>query len=111
MARSEDSRAARVEEHLAKTVHLAQVGAMKTARPAQIESLFARHPALCGFAVRSGDDGAGLYVGDVGILPSLGRDQFGEILQEIVAALAELLAEEPGAGEALRGRTFARVLH
>jgi len=41
---------------------------------------------------RSGD-GAELFVG------------------EIVAALAELLAEDPEANEILRGRTFARVLH
>jgi hypothetical protein len=95
---------------------------MKTELPVQIESLFARHPALCGFSVRgldelpdncprSSDDDAGLYVRDVGISPLLTREQFGEIFKEIVVALAELIAEEPAAGEALRGRTFARVLH
>ena len=36
---------------------------------------------------------------------------FGKIFREIVTALAELLAEDPEAGEILRGRTFARVLH
>ncbi len=122
MARSEDSRAASVEEHPAKTIHLAPFETMKTALPAQIESLFARHPALCGFAVhgleelpdncpRSGVDDGELFVGDVGLSPELGHEQFGEIVQEIVAVLAELLAEEPQASEVLRGRTFARALH
>jgi len=97
-------------------------GPMKTALQAQIEDLFSRHPALCGFSVRGVDelpdhcprgeehDGE-LFVDDVGVLPVLGREQLGEILQEIVAVLAEFIADEPGAGEALRGRTFARVLH
>jgi hypothetical protein len=95
---------------------------MKTELPAQIESLFTRHPALCGFSVRGleelpdncardGEHDSELFVGDVGISPALSREQFGEIFQEIVVALAELIAEEPEAGEALRGRTFARVLH
>ena len=52
-----------------------------------------------------------MFVGDVGISPALSREQFGEIFREIVTALAEMIAEEPEAGEALRGRTFARVLH
>jgi hypothetical protein len=96
--------------------------AMKSALPAPIESLFMRYPALCGFSVRgrdelpdscppSGDADFELFVGDIGISPALSHEQFGEIFQEIVAALAELLAEEPGAGAILRGRTFARVLH
>ena len=95
---------------------------MSTALPAQIESLFVRYPALCGFSVRGldqlpdscprgGDTDCELYVGDIGISPALSQEQFGEIFQEIVVALAEWLAEEPEAGESLRGRTFARVLH
>lgn len=92
------------------------------ALPAPIESLFMRCPALWGFSVRGvdelpdncprgGDGEAELVVGDVGISPALSREQFGEIFQEIVVALAELLAEEPEAVDSLRGRTFARVLH
>ena len=103
-------------------INLAQPGCMKTALPEKIESLFARHPALCGFSVRgldelpdncprSDDDDGELYIGDVGISPALSHEQFGEIFREIVVALAELIAEEPEAGEALRGRTFARILH
>jgi hypothetical protein len=92
------------------------------ALPAQIEDLFMRHPALYGFSVRgleelpdhcprSDDPQSDLFVDDIGISPALSREQSGEIFREIVAALAELLAEEPEACEALRGRTFARVLH
>lgn len=73
---------------------------MRTALPEQIESLFTRCPALCGFSVRGldelpdncargGEDGCELFVGDIGISPALSREQFGKIL---------------------RGRTFARVL-
>jgi hypothetical protein len=96
--------------------------ARNTELPAQIEALFMRCPALYGFSVRgpeelpddcprSDDPESDLFVGDVGISPALSDEQFGEIFKQIVAALAELLAEEPEAGEALRGRTFARVVH
>ena len=96
-------------------------GMLTTPLPAQIESLFRRFPALCGFSVHGVDevpddcprsgDGAELFVGEIGIAPALGTEQQGEILSEIVAALAELLAEDPQANEILRGRTFARILH
>jgi len=90
--------------------------------PSPIESLFARHPALCGFSVRganevpdncprSGDDAVDLFVGDIGVSPALPDEQFGEIFDDIVSAVAEVLAEAPEAGEKLRGRTFARALH
>jgi hypothetical protein len=96
--------------------------ARNTELPAQIEALFMRCPALYGFSVRgadevpdncprSADPGSELYVGDVGISPALSDEQFDEIFRHIVAALAQLIADEPQAGEALRGRTFARVLH
>ena len=89
--------------------------------PPQIADLFERHAALSGFSVRgcdeipdncprSGDD-AELFVGDIGISPALNAEQYGEIFQELVVALAELIDEEPDAIEELRGRTFARVLH
>jgi hypothetical protein len=95
---------------------------MTTALPERIESLFMRYPALYGFSVRGldelpdncprgGEDGCELFVGDIGISPAVTREQFGEIFREIVIALAEVLDEEPEAGEILRGRTFARVLH
>jgi hypothetical protein len=89
--------------------------------PPQIAELFERHAALTGFSVRgldevpdscprSGDDEE-LFVGDIGISPALNADQYAEIFQELVVALAELIAEEPDAAGELRGRTFARVLH
>jgi hypothetical protein len=89
--------------------------------PQRIETLFARYPALCGFSVRgvhdvpdncsrSGDD-TELFVGDIGISPAVSAEQYSEIYGEVLAALSELLSEEPEVGEALRGRTFARLLH
>jgi hypothetical protein len=84
---------------------------MKTARQIQeqLESLFARCPDLCGFAVR--EEAQELYVSDIGITPRLSAEQYGEIYEEIAETLGELLEQEPRAGEWLRGRTFARVLH
>jgi hypothetical protein len=94
---------------------------MKKPVPASIESLFQRYPALAGFSVRSledvpdncsrsGDEGE-LFVSDVGVLPSLTHDQYGEIFQEIASTLCDLLAEHPEATELIAGRTFARTLH
>jgi hypothetical protein len=87
----------------------------------KIEALFDRCPALCGFSVRDpadipdsctrSDTGGDLFVTDIGISPRLGADQYGEIFNEIFSTLSEVLAEEPEAGEKLRGRTFARTLH
>jgi hypothetical protein len=121
MARAAASCAASAEEHLAGAVRLASLGCVNTALPAPIEALFLRHPALYGFSVRGpdelpdhcprGDHDTDLFVGDIGISPALSREQFDDLFREIVVALAELIAEEPEAGEALRGRTFARVLH
>ena len=89
--------------------------------PPQIESLFARHEELCGFSVRGCDEipdscprsgnESELFVGDLGVLPTVNEGQYAEIFQEVVAALIELLSEQPDVAESLRGRTFARVLH
>ena len=91
--------------------------------PAPVEGLFARHPALAGFAARvlvragmdqdvarSGEDGE-LFISDIGLSPDLSSEQSGEIYEEIATALSEYIAEQPDAGALLRGRTFARVLH
>jgi hypothetical protein len=75
----------------------------------QVESLFARCPDLCGFAVRA--EAEELYVSDIGISPRLSAEQYGEIYQDIAQTLGELLEQEPAAGEWLRDRTFARTLH
>ena len=84
---------------------------MKTERNLreQLESLFARCPDLCGFSVR--EEAQELYVSDIGISPRLSAEQYGEIYQDIAETLGALLDEEPRAGEWLRGRTFARILH
>jgi hypothetical protein len=89
--------------------------------PAPIEGLFERHPALAGFSVRGAQDVPDncprtgtdyeLFIGDIGISASLSDDAFDVMFREIVAALAEVVAEDPDADGILRGRTFARVLH
>jgi hypothetical protein len=94
---------------------------MKKPVPASIVSLFQRYPALAGFSVRglhdipdscsrSGAEGE-LFVSDIGVVPSLTNDEYGEIFQEIATTLADLLAEHPEATELICGRTFARTLH
>lgn len=94
---------------------------MKKPVPASIVSLFQRYPALAGFSVRglqdipdncsrSGDESE-LFVSDIGVLPSLTGDQYGEIFEDIATTLADLLAEHPDATELICGRTFARILH
>ncbi len=89
---------------------------------AKINALFARCPALCGFAVQ---DRAGLpkdvdqnripdadlFVTEIGIFPKLDHDQYGEIYDEITLAISDLVYEQPQAYDYLRGRTFARTLH
>ena len=75
----------------------------------QVESLFARCPDLCGFAVRA--EAEELYVSDIGISPRLSAEQYGEIYQDIAQTLGELLEQESQAGEWLIGRTFARTVH
>jgi hypothetical protein len=89
--------------------------------PLQISSLFQRHAALYGFSVRGradvpdscprDDDGEDLFVGDVGIAPAVSAAQYAEIFEAVVAALTEVVAEQPDAADELRGRTFARTLH
>ena len=89
--------------------------------PAQIASLFERHAALCGFSVRGADqipdscsrdeDDDPLFVGDLSVSCPIDAEHYHKLFEEVIAALAELLSEEPEAAESLRGRTFARVLH
>ncbi|HWI97446.1 MAG TPA: hypothetical protein VNU96_00415 [Burkholderiales bacterium] len=121
VARDEHRRNAARGKHPAEPLRLEVPGMLTTPLPVQIESLFQRFPALCGFSVQGPDelpdtcsrsgDGSELFVADVGIAPPLGAEQSGEIVREIVSVLAEFLAEDPEADEILRGRTFARVLH
>jgi hypothetical protein len=89
--------------------------------PDEIESLFARFPALAGFSVRdvadvpdncprSGECGE-LFIADIGVAPAHTSEHYGEIFAEITSTLSEILSEVPDAEELLRGRTFARTLH
>jgi hypothetical protein len=84
---------------------------MKTEHQVQeeLQSLFARCPDLCGFAIR--EEAEELYVSDIGISPRISAEQYGEIYQDIAQTLGELLEEQPEAGKFLSGRTFARILH
>jgi hypothetical protein len=98
------------------------LGRLEADVEAKIRALFARCPALCGFAVQ---DRAGLpkdtdknripdadlFVTEIGFFPKLGNDQYGEIYDEITLAISDLVYEQPHAFDYLRGRTFARTLH
>ena len=44
-------------------------------------------------------------------MPRLSVERYCEIFQDIARTLSELLEQQPGAGECLRGRTFARSQH
>src|SRR5919112_3995650 len=97
------------------------MGRLEADVDAKIKGLFARCPALCGFAVQ---DRAGLpkdldpnripdadlFVTEIGIFPKL-DSQFDEIYDEITLAISDLVKDEPHAYDLLRGRTFARSLH
>lgn len=89
---------------------------------AKISALFARCPALCGFAIRDRAalerevdrnriPDADLFVTEIGIFPALDDANYGEIYEEITSAITELVHEQPHAYDYLRGRTFARTLH
>ena len=87
---------------------------------ASIDALFGRCPRLHGFTVcsevPSGEGFAlppesGLFVTEVSIYPSCSFDLSVRHFREIAVALATLIDECPEAGELLRDRTFARVLH
>jgi hypothetical protein len=95
-----------MKTHIQATLESGLISARKELA-ADIESLFMRCPALCGFSVRGESE---LYVSDVGISPRISAEQYGEIFQEIVATLAALLEERPEASQLLRDRTFARIL-
>jgi hypothetical protein len=98
------------------------LGKLEADVAAKIGALFARCPALCGFAVqdRAGlpkdlDENripdADLFVTEIGIFPKLDSEQYSEIYDEITLAISDLVYEQPHAYDYLRGRTFARVLH
>lgn len=71
-----------------------------------METLFQRYPALCGFSVQED-----LSFSHVACHPALAGDEAEMLIEEISAALRELLEERPEAAEILRGRTLARSFH
>jgi len=85
---------------------------------AQIEALFDRCPELCGFSVQAKVFAEGrqageeeLFVTAISISPRLGKEQYGDIFEQIAGTLTDLLSERPEAHSLLRGRTFARSVH
>ena len=85
---------------------------------AQISELFTRCPELCGFSVQAKVFAEGrpqgeeeLFVTAISIAPRLGKEQYGDIFEQIAGTLGELIAERPEAPILLRGRTFARTVH
>ena len=88
---------------------------------ASIHALFVRCPRLHGFAVRSAGQRSGdgfalppegeLFVTDVSIYPSCDEKVAVKHFREIAASLVRLIDDYPAAGELLRERTFARVMH
>ena len=98
------------------------LGRLEASVAAKIRGLFARCPTLHGFSVQDRAmlprdidptriPDADLFVTEVGIFPKLDQDQYGEIYDEITAAISDLVYEQPHAYDYLRGRTFARTLH
>jgi hypothetical protein len=87
----------------------------------RIKALFVRCPRLHGFAVRSAARPSGdgfalppageLFVTDVSLYPTCGFNIAVTHFREIAASLSRLIDECPEAGELLRERTFARVVH
>jgi len=75
----------------------------------RLRALFRRRPTLCGFSVQ--DASSVPCVTEVSVYPAGGPAAPVELCFEVLATLAELMDECPEAGELLRGRTFARVLH
>ena len=97
------------------------LGRLEADVAAKINALFARCPALCGFAVqdraglpkdldRNRIPDADLFVTEIGIFPKL-DSKYDEIHDEITLAISDLVHDEPHAYDYLRGRTFARSLH
>ena len=74
--------------------------------PAQIEALFARCPALCGFSVKED-----ISFSHNACHPALVGEEAQILCEEISATLHELLEARPEAADLLRGRTLARIFH
>ena len=71
-----------------------------------VETLFQRHPTLCGFSVRED-----LSFSHVACHPVLLGDEAKDLIDEISATLIDLVEERPEVADWLRGRTLARAFH
>ena len=71
-----------------------------------MNTLFQRHPTLCGFSVRED-----LSFADVACHPEIAGDEVKELIDEISETLIELVDERPELADLLRGRTLARIFH
>jgi hypothetical protein len=71
-------------------------------------ALFRRWPALCGFTVQQS---SGFFIGDVTLDAPGNWAPSCALMDDIAAALTELIDECPDAGELLCQRTFARAFH
>ena len=96
------------------------LGALEADIAAKMRTLFRRCPTLCGFSVRdslpkdidqSPIADADLFVTEIDTFPRLDNDPHGEIYDEIVLVISDLVYEQPHACNFLRGRTFARTVH
>jgi hypothetical protein len=74
----------------------------------RMSALFRRWPVLCGFTVQRS---AGLFIGDVTLVSPGSWPPSGVLMDEIAAAVNELIDECADAEELLRERTFARAFH
>ncbi len=87
---------------------------MKGNLDSTMQALFARWPALCGFAVeelRTIPNGRQVIFRDVAIQPWAGHQPSPELMGDLAASLLDLVDESPEAGEQLAGRTFAPLIH
>jgi hypothetical protein len=88
----------------------AEHGLLEADLAASIRMLFRRRPRLCGFSVISAPDGR-LGIAEVSVYPWSALGAPGELRDDIMGTLFELIEERPGTRELLGGRTFARVFH
>lgn len=93
------------------------LGAMKNDRLAQldtaVDALFRRCPDLCGFAIHEmrTSPNREIVSEDIAVQPRAGHKASPDLLNQIAAALLEVVDERPEAAELLVGRTFAPVIH
>src|SRR4029079_10287266 len=78
-----------------------------------IAGVFMRYPHLTGFVLQEPSEAAEgqLAVVDVGFAVPLSEAAREKVLEQIRAAVTQLVSERPEAADLLRERTFARSFH